>query len=439
MIMGIKEEHVTKKNANNNPAVATDIIQIDYERLMHILGEAPDIFTDPNEEDVQPEDIDKKKQMRSAFIRVSKRNVIHKDNVTLGLKEGDVIEFDESLVLSIVKALVETKKELKYYVIRHSHIDENTLEENNIHWHIVLDSCENSKMYWYKLKSFFPYAQISSARSVKKCVRYLTHLYEVNKTETYDWSDIVTNSPEKVNEYKKCTVPTGDGAINKILDDIGTGKTSLSDVTKILSASQYAKYKKKLSLAEEYFFKNASERFYKQMKDEGRLVMVYWFYGETETGKTFLAEKLAQENGAYYKTSTDRDAFQLYNLEPQIILDELRPNVIPYSELLSLFNPFSGGKACMSSRYFNKSLAYDTIFITSPFDPISFCEAYRLSNIDTTEQLLRRLAMVVKFDADYLHEMKYIDGEYVEVNSKPNKYSKQHQKEYELESIFDKL
>ena len=175
------------------------------------------------------------------------------------------------------------------------------------------------------------------------------------------------------------------------------------------------------------------------MKDEGRLVMVYWFYGETETGKTFLAEKLAQENGVYYKTSTDRDAFQLYNLEPQIILDELRPNVIPYSELLSLFNPFSGGKACMSSRYFNKSLAYDTIFITSPFDPISFCEAYRLSNIDTTEQMLRRLAMVVKFDMNALHEMKYINGEYVEINSKPNSYSKQHQMEYQLERIFEKL
>lgn len=437
--MDIKEEKTTQETMNNNSSVVNNFIQMDYERLMHILGEAPDIFSDPNEEDNQPEDIDKKKQMRSAFIRVSKRNIIHKDNTTLGLKEGDTVEFSEDLVLSIVEALVKTKKELKYYVIRHSHIDDETLEETNIHWHIVLDSCESSKMYWYMLKKIFPYAQISSARSVKKCVRYLTHLYEVNKTETYDWSDIITNAPDKIKDYKKCTVPTGDSAINKMLDDIGTGKTSLADVTKVLSPSQYAKYKKKLLLAEEFYFKNESEKFYSQMKNEGRLVNVCWFYGETETGKTFLAEKLASERGLYYKTSTEKDAFSLYRLETQIILDELRPNIIPYAELLSLFNPFSGGRACMSSRYFNKVLAYDTIYITSPFDPKSFCEAYRLSNIDTTEQLLRRISTVVKFDMDYLYEMKYINGEYVEVNSKPNSYSKQHQKEYQLESIFDKL
>ena len=437
--MDIKEEKTTQETVNNNTSVANNFIQMDYERLMHILGEAPDIFSDTNEEDNKPEEIDKKKQMRSAFIRVSKRNIIHKDNTTLGLKEGDAVEFSEDLVLSIVEALVKTKKELKYYVIRHSHIDDETLEETNIHWHIVLDSCECSKMYWYKLKELFPYAQISSARSVKKCVRYLTHLYEVNKTETYDWSDIITNSPEKIKEYKKCTVPTGDNAINKMLDDIGTGKTSLADVTKVLSPSQYAKYKKKLLLAEEFYFKNESEKFYSQMKNEGRLVNVCWFYGETETGKTFLAEKLASERGLYYKTSTEKDAFSLYRLETQIILDELRPNIIPYAELLSLFNPFSGGRACMSSRYFNKVLAYDTIYITSPFDPKSFCEAYRLSSIDTTEQLLRRISTVVKFDMEYLYEMKYIDGEYVEVNRKSNPYSKKNQKGYQLESIFDKL
>ena len=439
MNMDIKEEKITQETMNNNTSVANNFIQMDYERLMHILGEAPDIFSDPNEEDSQPEDMDKKKQMRSAFIRVSKRNVIHKDNVTLGLKEGDEIEFAEDIVLSIVKALVKTKKELKYYVIRHSHIDEKTLEETNIHWHIVLDACDSSKMYWYKLKELFPYAQISPARSVKKCVRYLTHLYEVNKAETYDWADIRTNAPEKIKDYKKCTVPTGDAAINKILDDIGTGKTSLADVTKVLSPSQYAKYKKKLLLAEEFYFKNESEKFYSQMKNEGRLVNVCWFYGETESGKSFLAEKLASERGLYYKTSTEKDAFSLYRLETQIILDELRPNIIPYAELLSLFNPFSGGRACMSSRYFNKVLAYDTIYITSPFDPKSFCEAYRLSNIDTIEQLIRRLSTVVKFDMDYLYEMKYTDGKYVEVNRKPNSYSKKNQKEYELKSIFDKL
>lgn len=428
-----------KKEAEIKPSIEDNVIHIDYDYLKRIYGECPNVFVAP--EDTQLDDIDRKKQARNLFIRVNQYNRIHKDNPTLGLKAGDIVKFSDDIVEQLVKDIAKTKAGLKYYIIRHSHIDAETGEETGVHWHIVLDADNNSKMYWHRLKEWFPFGEIKPCEhGVRACVRYMTHLYDPTKDTTYDWSDIVTNAPSRIDEYKQCTIsPAKYNYVDKILDDIGKGNVSLSDVTKLLTASQYAKHKKKLMLAEEYYFKNASEKFYQQMQEEGRLVCVYWLYGETESGKSFVAEKLAREKGSFYKTTCQKDSFQMYQLEPQILLDDLRPNTIPYSELLALFNPFSGGRVLMSSRFFNKALSYDTVFITSPYDPLSFYKEYHLSSIDKQEQLLRRIATVVKFDKDYLYEMKYVDGNYVEVSKKPNPYSKENQKEYELNNIFDKL
>ena len=109
------------------------------------------------------------------------------------------------------------------------------------------------------------------------------------------------------------------------------------------------------------------------MIDNDEMVSVHWFYGDSETGKSYLAELLAKETGIpYYKTTTTSDPFQFYQAEQIIILDELRPEMIPYSELLALLNPFSRGKVAVSSRYFNKALSCKTVYITTPYCPASF-------------------------------------------------------------------
>ncbi|MBR1816014.1 MAG: hypothetical protein IJ763_04865 [Lachnospiraceae bacterium] len=177
------------------------------------------------------------------------------------------------------------------------------------------------------------------------------------------------------------------------------------------------------------------------MIENNEMVAVHWFYGESETGKSFLAEKLANELGTYYKTTTTTDPFQFYQAEHTIILDELRPEIIPYSELLALFNPFSMGKITISSRYYNKTLSCKTIFITTPYDPLSFYYGYKLHNSDKGNQLFRRLSSVVKFDMDYIYKMEY-DNKleyYVEIDKKENHYSKLKQNHYSLDNIFDKI
>ncbi|MCR4719642.1 MAG: hypothetical protein K5768_08460 [Firmicutes bacterium] len=230
---------------------------------------------------------------------------------------------------------------------------------------------------------------------------------------------------------------------NALLDMVGTGEISLIEAKSRLKGSEYAKMADKLKKAHELFLERKSDELHAQMVVNDEIVAVHWFYGESETGKSYLAETLAKEMGVpYYKTTTSKDPFQFYQAEPIIILDELRPEIIPYSELLALFDPFSRGKISVSSRYVNKALACKTIFVTTPYSPSSFYSKYKLSGADKGEQLYRRLSSILLFDMDLIHDMEYqrgTNGSLKERGHKPNQYSKKNQAEYKLVSVFDMI
>ena len=198
----------------------------------------------------------------------------------------------------------------------------------------------------------------------------------------------------------------------------------------------------KLKKAHELYLERSADSLHKQMIDNNEMVAVHWFYGDSETGKSYLAEFLAKETGeSYFKTTTSTDPFQFYQAEQIIILDELRPEMIPYSELLALLNPFSRGKVAVSSRYFNKALSCKTIYITTPYNPVSFYMGYHLNRSDKGEQLFRRLSSVLNFNMDWIYKMEYQPHcyMYTEVDKKPNHYSKKNQSPYTLNNIFDRI
>lgn len=226
--------------------------------------------------------------------------------------------------------------------------------------------------------------------------------------------------------------------VNGLLDLIGAGVLSLKDAKNQLSGSVYAKNSDKLKKAHELYLERRADTLYREMEENNELCEVHWFYGKSESGKTFLAEKLAKAQGEYYLTSTTRDAFEYYQAEPIILLDELRPESIPFSELLAMFNPFSRGKVTASSRYHNKPLACRTFFVTTPYNPLEFCYAYHLDQSDSIYQLCRRLASVLMFDEEYIYNMEYDkqQNRYISVDKKHNPYSKRNQKAYSLNNIF---
>lgn len=255
----------------------------------------------------------------------------------------------------------------------------------------------------------------------------------------FDYPATIARISKKVS---KVSVTSNIHKINTILDLVATGEMPIAEAKNVLSGSDYAKAVDKLKKAHELYLERSAEKLHKQMIENNEIVAVHWFYGESETGKSFLAERLATEMGIpYYKTTTTKDAFQFYQGEQTIILDELRPEAIPFSELLALLNPFSRGKVAVSSRYFNKALSCKTIFITTPYNPCSFYYGYRMNQIDFGEQLYRRLSSVLEFDMNWIYKMEYQPQHrgYMPVDKKPNHYSRQNQTPYTLNNVFDKI
>ena len=266
------------------------------------------------------------------------------------------------------------------------------------------------------------------------------HQYSCEEVKAnFDYSSFIAEISNKV---AKTSSGNSSKKISMILDLVADGNLSYADAKNQLSGSEYAKAGDKLKKAHELYLERSAEKLHEQMIENNELTQCHWFFGESECGKTFLAESLAKEMGlSYFKSSAERDIFQTYNSEKILILDDLRPDVIPYSELLALLNPFSRGKAEVSSRYYNKVLSYTTIFITSPYNPMAFYHGYTLMSVDKGEQLYRRLSSVLRFDMDWIYkwEYDYSFHEYTEVDKKPNFYSRKHQDPYVLENVFDRI
>lgn len=262
------------------------------------------------------------------------------------------------------------------------------------------------------------------------------HQYSVDEvTANFDYADLIKRTAKKVTKTSNIVK---ENTANSLLDLVGAGEMTLMEAKKQLTGSDYAKLADKLKKAHELYLERSAEKLHKQMVENNEIVSVHWFYGQSECGKTYLAEILAKEMGtAYYKTTTTTDPFQFYQAEQIIILDELRPEVISYSELLALLNPFSRGKVAVSSRYFNKALSCKTIFITTPYNPIEFYRGYHSNRMDKGEQLYRRLSSVLELNMDWILKMEYQDNHYVEVDRKPNNYSKKNQTPYTMNNVFD--
>lgn len=261
-------------------------------------------------------------------------------------------------------------------------------------------------------------------------------------TANFDYISAMEKASKSVSKIEGIS---SSNKLNAILDLIALGDMTIEEAKEQLTGSEYAKASNKLQAVHNLFLERCALTFCKKMIEENRIVAVHWIYGETETGKTVLAKTLAElDGGNYYKTTTKKDPFQHYEAQSIIILDELRPETIPYSELLSIFEPFSNGDTQISSRYFNKKLSCHTFIITSPYSPRTFYEKsvpYCERNIDKPEQFYRRLSTILEMTHDYIYDIEYdsLENVFKRIASKTNLYSKKNHMPIKKNNLFDKI
>lgn len=238
---------------------------------------------------------------------------------------------------------------------------------------------------------------------------YLIHATDRARTKyQYDISEVKANFDypammQTISKEIKKMDTYGDAAkIKTFLNLLYTGAITKEEVEKQLTGAQYAKAKKQIEDVHAKYLKNHAEEWRKAMVAAGKFVRVIWIYGNPGTGKTSFAKEYAAKEGKgqpFYLAGSSRDVFQSYAGEHIIILDELRPQSIPYPDLLRILDPFGiDSQVYAPSRYYDKALAAELIIITTPYNPLHFYYevfGYKPDLIDSFQQLHRRITLTI--------------------------------------------
>lgn len=126
-----------------------------------------------------------------------------------------------------------------------------------------------------------------------------------------------------------------------------------------------------------------------------RDVKVYWHVGKSGSGKSYdripLAEKIGEDN-IYYLTAFGTGAFDKYNGQPVLWLEDFRGTDMKLQELLRILDKY---KAEVPARYTNAKALWSEVHITSVLTPRECYSKISLEDNDRIEQLLRRITSLV--------------------------------------------
>ncbi|NLG04557.1 MAG: replication protein RepA [Clostridia bacterium] len=245
-----------------------------------------------------------------------------------------------------------------------------------IHLHMVLE--DSNKARFSAIKKAYPRAHIEPTKGNKEQAEDY-----INKNGKF------TEKGEKViyiAKYGQIRGVQGQRKdLNIIEDYINEGKTPTWVMKQQLAFRKYEKL--------------INDAYYQKRNDETpflRDVKCVWHVGSSGTGKSYYANIIVKEKGEdfiYFVTDYDTGAFDKYNGQELLFLDEFRGQ-IKYSKLLAMLQ---GYKTQIYARYSNKLALWNEVHITSVLPPERVYTRMVEENkdLDTYEQLRRRLYSII--------------------------------------------
>ena len=139
-----------------------------------------------------------------------------------------------------------------------------------------------------------------------------------------------------------------------------------------------------------------------------RHIDVMFIQGKGGTGKTYYAKKLLTQMGYdFCVSSSSNDPFQDYMGQQAIILDDLRDSAFLFEDLLKLLD--NDTASSVKSRFSNKVFNGKMIVITSTVPLMFWYYEYRYNQLDTLNQLYRRITSYVVVEEHFINVYGEID------------------------------
>lgn len=342
-------------------------------------------------------------------------------------KEGDC----RPLLEMITKKLEEDNISVKEaYIIKHnkdtvsiwdSEKMQNVIENKTEHIHALLKFEKGASLSKLALSIGIEPQYLEKLKSGRygydNCLAYLVHAKDESKYQ-YKPDEVVTVKGENYTSvYHRCMETWVKGRATKkaketnlsidwLIEKILSGEITKSNI--LLTDDYYAIYgqhKRKVNEALDTAGERKSFRTIAELELGNFKKTVLYINADSGVGKTQYSKKLIKllqsiankygENWDYCVTAST-NAFDEYNGQDILFLDDIKGDSLTVSDWLKLLDPYMISP--ISARYHNKMGSAKVIIITNTKEPLSFFEQAKGNNGEDLGQFVRRIDYLIQIE-----------------------------------------
>ena len=342
-------------------------------------------------------------------------------------KEGDC----RPLLEMITKKLEEDNISVKEaYIIKHdkdtvsiwdSEKMQNVIENKTEHIHALLKFEKGASLSKLALSIGIEPQYLEKLKSGRygydNCLAYLVHAKDESKYQ-YKPDEVVTVKGENYTSvYHRCMetwvkgratkkAKETDLSIDWLIEKILSEEITKSNI--LLTDDYYAIYgqhKRKVNEALDTAGERKSFRTIAELELGNFKKTVLYINADSGVGKTQYSKKLIKllqsiankygENWDYCVTAST-NAFDEYNGQDILFLDDIKGDSLTVSDWLKLLDPYMISP--ISARYHNKMGSAKVIIITNTKEPLSFFEQAKGNNGEDLGQFVRRIDYLIQIE-----------------------------------------